>query len=255
MWADGVGHGGARALNECGHRRARSDRQAVGLTHFVDGQQNVVGQFAKPRPLDAGQPLPACNILGRRMEVATRAYRVLGLAGSLRKASYNRAALRQAVELAPSGLAIEIFDLKPIPLYDGDLEEDGFPGPVEELRRAIRDADALLVVTPEYNYSISAVLKNAIDWASRRPDPPLRDKPVAMMGASVVAEGSQRAQAALRQILEYPQARVMEGPELAIGRIAEKCNDAPDLVDPATLADMRAFLRAFHEWLARAVVQ
>jgi chromate reductase len=95
---------------------------------------------------------------------------VLGFAGSLRQGSYNKAALRAAVELAPAGMSIATFDLAPIPLYNEDVKQQGFPPPVQEFREKIGAADALLIVTPEYNYSIPGVLKNAIDWASRPPD-------------------------------------------------------------------------------------
>src|SRR5437660_1222862 len=96
---------------------------------------------------------------------------VLGFAGSLRKASYNRAALQAAVELAPPDMRLETFDLRSIPLYDGDVEAVGLPDAVREFRARIAAADALLIATPEYNYSMAGVLKNAIDWASRPPDP------------------------------------------------------------------------------------
>ena len=112
--------------------------------------------------------------------------RVLGFAGSLRQGSYNRAALRAAGQPMPAGGVLETFDLAPIPLYNGDVEAQGFPPAVQEFKAAIRAADALLIVTPEYNYSLPGVLKNAIDWASRPPqDSPLSGKPIAIMGASM----------------------------------------------------------------------
>ena len=115
----------------------------------------------------------------------TRPTRILGIAGSLRGASYNRALLRAAVELAPSGVEITTFDaLGALPLYDGDVEAAGEPAAVHDLRAAIESADALLLVTPEYNDGTSAVLKNAIDWASRPPQRALKGKPAAVMGAS-----------------------------------------------------------------------
>jgi chromate reductase len=109
---------------------------------------------------------------------------VLGISGSLRKASYNTAALRAAQELAPAGMTIETFDLAPLPLYNEDVKAAGFPPVVQQLRAKINAADALLFACPEYNYSMSGVLKNAIDWASRPPDQPFDDKPVGMLGAS-----------------------------------------------------------------------
>lgn len=114
------------------------------------------------------------------------AIHVLGICGSLRQASYNAAALRAAQELAPAaGIMIETGDISTLPLYDEDIRTQGFPAPVERLREQIRAADALLFVTPEYNYSIPGVLKNAIDWASRSPDQPFAGKPAAVIGASM----------------------------------------------------------------------
>lgn len=107
----------------------------------------------------------------------TRPIRVLGISGSLRVASYNTAALGAVQELAPDGMTIETFDLAAIPLYNDDVRAAGLPPSVEELRGAIAGADALLFATPEYNYSIPGVLKNAIDWASRPPDQPFDGSP------------------------------------------------------------------------------
>jgi chromate reductase len=115
--------------------------------------------------------------------------KVLGISGSLRKGSFNTALLRAAQELAPNGMEITIFDLADIPLYNGDVEAAGDPEPVAALKSAIRNADAVLFATPEYNYSISGVLKNAIDWASRdRSAGSLQGKPVAMIGAGGMAK-------------------------------------------------------------------
>ncbi len=117
--------------------------------------------------------------------------RILVLAGSLRRGSYNRALARVAAQLAPNGVAVETFDgLGALPFYDGDLEDEGLPASVAALRRAIVDADALLLATPEYNGATSGVLKNALDWASRGPDRILAGKPVAVMGASTGASGA-----------------------------------------------------------------
>jgi chromate reductase len=110
--------------------------------------------------------------------------RVLGLSGSLSAGSFNTAALRAARDLAPAGMHIDIFSLADIPLYNEDVKAQGFPPPVQALRDAIRDADALLLASPEYNFSYSGVLKNAIDWASRPPEQPFDGKPIAIMGAA-----------------------------------------------------------------------
>src|SRR5687767_13508981 len=127
---------------------------------------------------------------------------ILGIAGSLREASFNRRALAAAVELAPDGVSIRPFQrLAEIPLYNEDVKARGFPPAASEFREAIAGSDALLFVTPEYNFSVPGVLKNAIDWASRPPDMPLFGKPVAIMGASTGLVGTVRAQLHLRQIL------------------------------------------------------
>ena len=109
---------------------------------------------------------------------------VIGISGSLRKGSFNTAALRAAQGLAPEGMTIEVAQIGDLPLYNDDVRAAGFPPPAERLRAQLAAADAILLVTPEYNYSISGVLKNAIDWASRPPSQPFEAKPVAIMGAS-----------------------------------------------------------------------
>src|SRR5829696_4571521 len=124
---------------------------------------------------------------------------VLGICGSLRQGSYNMAALRTAIALKPADMNVTIADISQIPLYNEDVREKGFPPPVETLRRQIKEADALLFACPEYNYSMSGVLKNAIDWASRPPDQPFAGKPVGIIGASPGRLGSARAQYHLRQ--------------------------------------------------------
>jgi chromate reductase, NAD(P)H dehydrogenase (quinone) len=159
---------------------------------------------------------------------------VLGFAGSLRKASYNRAALRAAAELAPEGVRIETFDLAPIPMYNDDVRVQGFPPPAQEFRDRIRAADALLIVTPEYNYSMSGVLKNAIDWASRPPDQPFDGKPIAIMGASPGTIGTARAQYHLRQCFIYLNAMLLNQPEVMIGNAASRFDAEGRLTDEAT---------------------
>ena len=120
--------------------------------------------------------------------------KVLGISGSLRAKSFNSGALRAAQELVPEGMSIDIADISGVPLYNGDVEADGMPEAVVRLRDQIREADGLLIVTPEYNYSIPGVLKNAIDWASRPPDQPFDAKPMAIMGASPGGSGTMRCQ-------------------------------------------------------------
>lgn len=148
---------------------------------------------------------------------------VLGFAGSLRKGSYNRAALGAAGELLPEGMTLEIFDISEIPLYNADLEAEGIPAPVQAFKDRIAAADALLIATPECNYSFPGVLKNAIDWASRPPGAsPLQGKPVAIMGASPGIMGTVRAQFHLRQVCVFSDMHVLRKPEVYIGRAVER---------------------------------
>jgi chromate reductase len=126
--------------------------------------------------------------------------RVVAIAGSLRASSYNRGLLRAAQDVAPRGLTITIRDLAPIPLYNADVEAQGDPQPVADLKSAVREADALLIAVPEYNYGLSGVLKNTIDWLSRPPaSSVLHSKPVALVGASPGMAGTARAHLQLRQ--------------------------------------------------------
>ena len=131
--------------------------------------------------------------------------RILGIAGSLRRSSFNAATLRAAQELAPSGMTIESFDIAPIPSYNEDVRQQGYPAPVEDLRVRIKAADGLLIVTPEYNYSIPGVLKNAIDWASRPPEQPFDGKPIGLMGASMRHARNQPSAVSPAAVLRVPE--------------------------------------------------
>ena len=159
---------------------------------------------------------------------------ILGISGSLRKASYNTAALHAAQELAPEGMALEIFDLAPIPLYNEDVREKGFPLAVQDFRKQIKTADGLLIVTPEYNYSVPGVLKNAIDWASRPPDQPFDGKPIAIMGASPSFLGTARAQYHLRQCFIYLNGLILNRPEIMIASAPSKFDNQGRLTDQKT---------------------
>ena len=178
--------------------------------------------------------------------------RVLGIAGSLRAGSFNRALLRAAQELAPVGMEIRAFDIAEIPLYNGDVEARGDPEPVTALKAAIREADALLIATPEYNYGVPGVLKNAIDWASRPPDKtPLRGKPAAIMGASPGPHGTVRAQLQLRQTFVFTQTPALLAPEVLIARAHEKFDQEGGLTDEATRGYVRKLLEALRDWTLR----
>ena len=156
---------------------------------------------------------------------------ILGIAGSLRKASYNKSALRAAQGLCPQGATLETFGLEGIPLFNQD-EERNPPKQVIDLKAKIRAADAILLVTPEYNYSIPGVLKNAIDWASRPyGDSAWNGKPVAVMGASVGAFGTVRAQYHLRQCFVFLNMDAVIQPEVAIGNASQAFDEQGNLVD------------------------
>jgi chromate reductase len=177
--------------------------------------------------------------------------RIVGFAGSLRAGSYNRALLATCVDLAPAGTAIEPFDLSEVPLYNADVEAVGFPPSVQALRDAIAEADGLLVVTPEYNASLPAVTKNALDWVSRRPRPsPLDGKPALVMGATPGRYATVRAQAQLRGLLSHTGAYVLPKPEVAFAH-AEELFAAGRLADPEARERVAATLAAFAVFAAR----
>ena len=177
--------------------------------------------------------------------------RVFGFAGSLRKASYNKMALRAAQELAPPGMTIETFDLEPIPMYNDDVRLQGYPPPAEQFRARIKAADAVLIATPEYNHSIPGVLKNAIDWASRPPEQPFNGKPIALMGASPGALGTVRAQMHLRQCFVFLNGYVLAQPEVLIGNAPSRFDAEGKLTDEPTREFIRKLLDALAAWTRR----
>src|SRR5215813_10057026 len=157
--------------------------------------------------------------------------RILGIAGSLRRESYNRAALREATKLLPDEATLDIFELDDIPGFNQD-EEQNPPAKVVELKRRVRESDAILIVTPEYNYSVPGVSKNAIDWGSRPyGDSAWDGKPVAIMGASIGALGSARAQYHLRQCFVFLDMPTINRPEVMIAHAAEKFDEHGNLKD------------------------
>jgi chromate reductase len=169
--------------------------------------------------------------------------KILGIAGSLRESSYNRALLRAARELLPEGVELVEHDLRDLPFYDGDVEAAGDPDAVVALKEAIRDADALLIATPEYNRGVPGVLKNAIDWASRPPlGSPLTGKPVAVMGASTGRGGTARAQEQLRSALEFSRANVLEQPEVLVPEAFMRFDQQGELVDSGAQAELAELL-------------
>jgi chromate reductase, NAD(P)H dehydrogenase (quinone) len=157
--------------------------------------------------------------------------KILGIAGSLRKASYNRGALRTAQHLCPEGAKIEVFELDGIPPFNQD-EERNAPARVVELKKKIREADAILLVTPEYNYGMPGVLKNAIDWASRPyGDNAWDGKPCAIMSAAMSMGGGVRAQYQLRQAFVFLNMDAVVQPEVAIGNATERFDERGTLKD------------------------
>jgi chromate reductase len=178
--------------------------------------------------------------------------KILGFAGSLRRGSYNLGLIRAAAELAPAGTAIDLFELGDIPLFNQDIEELGDPPAVAAFKQAIAGADALLVATPEYNHCIPGVLKNALDWASRpRVTSPLRDKPVAILGASSGPGATARAQANLREAFVFVGGIVMPLPEVLVGRAAEHFDADGSVTDPELRASIVELVQALARWTVR----
>ncbi len=181
--------------------------------------------------------------------------RVLGIPGSLRSGSLNRALIRAAAELAPAGMEIQLFDgLATVPPYNADVEAQGDPGPVTALKAAIGDADALLISTPEYNAGLPGVLKNAVDWASRPPGKSvLNGKPAALMGATPGGLGTARAQQQLRQSFVFTETYALLRPEMYVSRAHEKFDASGRLTDEPTRQQLQRLLQALAEWTVRLV--
>jgi chromate reductase len=178
-------------------------------------------------------------------------FKILGLAGSLRRASFHRGLVRAARELAPKGIAVEPYEgLDEIPFFNQDVEAEGDPAPVKELKEKIREVDAVMIATPEYDYAIPGVLTNALDWALRSPSP-LRHKPVGIVGASPGGTGTARGQMVLRQILLHAPAYVMPEPQMLIPYSRQRFDENGNLTDEETRERMRRFLVALAEWTGR----
>jgi chromate reductase, NAD(P)H dehydrogenase (quinone) len=175
-------------------------------------------------------------------------FTILGIAGSLRKQSYNRAALRAAQQWAPGGTRVETFELDGIPLFNQDDEQHP-PDKVTSLKSRVRAADAILLVTPEYNYSVPGVLKNAIDWASRPyGDSAWNGKPVAVMGASLGISGTARAQYHLRQMFVFLNMFPVNQPEVMIGNAARVFDHDGNLTDETSKKLIRQLLHNLVDW-------
>ncbi len=201
--------------------------------------------------VDIVQPLENATVNITYSEEHTPTFHILGIVGSLRRESYNRAALRAAQQLVPTNTTLEICDLVGIPPYNQDDEQHP-PTAVIEFKNRIRAADAILIATPEYNYSIPGVLKNAIDWASR----PVGDsawggKTVALLGASVGRVGTARAQYHLRQMFVTLDMYPVNRPEVMIGNAAEVFDREGKLSDAKTLAAIKRLIEQLVQWTHR----
>ncbi|WP_202306318.1 NADPH-dependent FMN reductase [Dryocola clanedunensis] len=180
--------------------------------------------------------------------------KIVTLLGSLRTGSFNAMVARTLPKIAPAGMSVEALpSIKDIPLYDADMQQDeGFPQTVEAIAEQIRRADGVVIVTPEYNYSVPGGLKNAIDWLSRLPEQPLAGKPLLIQTSSMGAIGGARCQYHLRQILVFLDAMVMNKPEFMGGVIQNKVDtQTGEVVDQGTLDHLTGQLTAFGDYIRR----
>jgi len=176
---------------------------------------------------------------------------LIGISGSLREGSLNTALLRSIAELLPEGATLSIASIDAVPLYNGDLDIDGGPPSVQALKAQISDADGLLFATPEYNFGIPGVLKNAIDWASRPGfQSVLAHKPVAIIGAAPGAVGTARAQGQLKQVLLGTLSEVFPYPEVLVSKAHERIQNG-QLADDPTREVLRKMLDAYVSWIRR----
>ena len=189
---------------------------------------------------------------GTRGERTLENIRLLGFAGSLRQRSYNRALLRAAIAAAPAEVTVETAEIGDLPLYNGDLDTATPPEPVRRFRAQIREADGLLIATPEYNYSIPGGLKNAIDWPSRpATNSALKRKPIGIMGTAGGRFGSVRAQLALRQVFVFTESFVMLKPEIILPNETQLFNEQLELIDDDVRVLLAQFMQALAEWVVR----
>ena len=177
---------------------------------------------------------------------------LIGIAGSLRAASFNASLIRAAGAVAPEGASVNLFErLGKIPPYNDDEKQKAIPDAVTALAGLIRAADGLLIATPEYNYGVSGVLKNAIDWLSRTPDQPFKDKPIGVMGAAMGGLGTARAQYDLRRSFIFLDGLVMNRPEIFVGAAHTKFDDSGVLTDGPTREILADYMKAFAAWIGR----
>ncbi len=175
---------------------------------------------------------------------------ILGVSGSLRKGSFNTAALRACAELMPEGMKLTVTTID-LPLYNQDVFDAGLPDAVKRFRAEVAAADALLIAAPEYNFSVSAPLKNAIDWGSRPPNQVFQDKPAAIFSATTGPVGGARAQYDLRKILSQLWCHILPKPEVFIGNAQGKFDAQGRLTDETTRKFLGEMLAAFKPWILR----
>ncbi len=177
--------------------------------------------------------------------------KVLGISGSLRKASFNTAALKACTELMPSGRVLTIARIDDIPIFNQDVFDAGLPEPARRFRAEVAAADGVLIASPEYNFSLSAALKNAIDWGSRPPNQVFQDKPIAVFSASAGPMGGARVQYDLRRILGQLWGHVLPRPEVFIGSAQGKFDAQGRLTDETTRKFLVDLLASFKTWIVR----
>jgi chromate reductase, NAD(P)H dehydrogenase (quinone) len=177
--------------------------------------------------------------------------KILGICGSLRKASFNMAALRACNELMPQGMTLQIASIADLPIFNQDVLDAGMPEPVKRFRGEVAAAEGLLIASPEYNFSVPAPLKNAIDWASRPPNQVFHDKPVAIFSAAGGPLGGARVQYDLRRILGQLWGHVLPRPEVFIGMAASKIDAQGKLTDETTRKFLTELLNGFRDWIVR----
>lgn len=175
-------------------------------------------------------------------------YHFVAISGSLRKKSYNTMVVKEAQKLAPSSIVIEHLSIADVPMYNFDVHEKFFPEPVEKLSTAIKAADAIIIVTPEYNYSIPGVLKNTLDFLSKHPLKPFDKKAAGIISASPSLLGGIRAQYHLRQVLVAVNAMTMNVPEVVITQVDTKFNESGNLTDENTRAFVKKFIIALADF-------
>jgi len=177
--------------------------------------------------------------------------KILGICGSLRKQSLNRHALHAAAKLMPAGMQLQMAEIGDLPLYSQDIEAAGLPASVTRLGTQIAEADGVLIASPEYNFSMTGALKNALDWTSRLKPMPLKDKPVAILSATGGPVGGARNQYELRRVLGCLEALVLMRPEVFMGLADSKFDAQGQLIDEATTKVLAAQMSAFETWIRR----